>query len=182
MCYFTYAFCTSAYGTWLKQYSENMKVLSWDKHLMLVLLFPVHWIQISCFTKKSWTNQLTEFRDLQGFHSDCFMSVSHWSIHSWSIASHSAESGLCSQSWQRGWEVAHPSRVCSPSRLLQKWQKARQRKFSCVGTLSVDMCWSSLEKTDVLKCFYTETTLENFCIPADRHDSCGTKREEKWGV
>lgn len=85
MCYFTYAFCTSAYGTWLKQYSENMKVLSWDKHLMLVLLFPVHWIQISCFTKKSWTNQLTEFRDLRGFHSDCFMSVSHWCIHSWSI-------------------------------------------------------------------------------------------------
>lgn len=42
---------------------------------MQVLLFLVYWIQISSYKKKSRTNQFTELRDLQGLHSDYFMSV-----------------------------------------------------------------------------------------------------------
>lgn len=110
MWYFTYVVLVQVF-MWLMQYSENMKVLSWDKHLMLVLLFPVHWIQIGCFTKKSRTNWFTEFRDLRGFR------VSVPLIHSFlsntpvtqqRVAS--APSPRCGQWW---WVVGHPS--CAPA-------------------------------------------------------------------
>lgn len=42
---------------------------------MSVLLLLVYWIQISCFKKKSRTNQFIELCDLRGFHSDYFVSV-----------------------------------------------------------------------------------------------------------